>query len=112
MAPIYFEEDESEDDSESCPDCGCHLFTVDHYLDAGYSGNLFTAFRVIVETYRAWLVGTNQRHLTLYIEQMGNPPTRQLDVSQLRGKDLACWCPIGQPCHADVLLELANKETA
>lgn len=29
-------------------------------------------------------------------------------VPTLRGKDLACWCPIGQPCHADVLLELAN----
>ena len=29
---------------------------------------------------------------------------------QLRGKNLACWCPLDQPCHADVLLELANKE--
>jgi hypothetical protein len=26
----------------------------------------------------------------------------------LTGKDLACWCPLNQPCHADVLLELAN----
>jgi hypothetical protein len=26
----------------------------------------------------------------------------------LTGKDLACWCPPHQPCHADVLLELAN----
>jgi hypothetical protein len=26
----------------------------------------------------------------------------------LRGKDLACWCALDQPCHADVLLELAN----
>jgi len=29
---------------------------------------------------------------------------------QLRGKNLACWCPIGSPCHADVLLEIANSE--
>lgn len=29
----------------------------------------------------------------------------------LAGKDLACWCPDGEPCHADVLLELANTET-
>jgi hypothetical protein len=28
--------------------------------------------------------------------------------AKLGGKDLACWCPLGQPCHADVLLELAN----
>ena len=26
----------------------------------------------------------------------------------LRGKNLACWCPLGSPCHADVLLEIAN----
>lgn len=31
-----------------------------------------------------------------------------LDVGELRGKNLACWCPLDQPCHADVLLELAN----
>jgi Domain of unknown function (DUF4326) len=27
----------------------------------------------------------------------------------LRGKNLACWCPLDQPCHADVLLEMANE---
>lgn len=27
---------------------------------------------------------------------------------QLRGKNLACWCALDAPCHADVLLELAN----
>ena len=29
---------------------------------------------------------------------------------QLRGKNLACWCPLDQPCHADFLLETANEE--
>jgi hypothetical protein len=33
-----------------------------------------------------------------------------VDFSELRGKDLACWCPLDQPCHADVLLELANRD--
>lgn len=29
--------------------------------------------------------------------------------AELAGKDLACWCPLDdQPCHADVLLEVAN----
>lgn len=27
----------------------------------------------------------------------------------LRGKNLACWCALDAPCHADVLLELANQ---
>ncbi len=30
-------------------------------------------------------------------------------ASKLRGKTLACWCPIDRACHADVLLELANR---
>lgn len=33
-------------------------------------------------------------------------------VQGLRGLDLACWCPIDQPCHADVLLEIANREAS
>lgn len=28
---------------------------------------------------------------------------------ELGGKDLACWCPLDVPCHADVLLELARE---
>jgi hypothetical protein len=30
------------------------------------------------------------------------------DLADLAGRDLACWCPLDRPCHADVLLELAN----
>lgn len=30
------------------------------------------------------------------------------EVSALRGKSLACWCRLDQPCHADVLLEITN----
>jgi Domain of unknown function (DUF4326) len=33
----------------------------------------------------------------------------ELDPRELVGRDLACWCPPGLPCHADVLLELANQ---
>lgn len=38
----------------------------------------------------------------------------EIDYSEIRaelaGKNLACWCPLDQPCHADVLLEIANRE--
>ncbi len=27
---------------------------------------------------------------------------------ELHGKNLACWCPPEQPCHADILLAMAN----
>jgi hypothetical protein len=39
-------------------------------------------------------------------------PPELADVEVLRGRDLACWCPLDGPCHADVLLELANRPGA
>lgn len=36
----------------------------------------------------------------------------EIDLRPLRGKDLACWCPLSQACHADVLLELANAPSS
>lgn len=36
----------------------------------------------------------------------------RMEIEQLRGKNLACWCKPGTPCHADVLLELANQPTS
>lgn len=36
-------------------------------------------------------------------------PTIDRIRAELAGKDLACWCPLDQPCHADVLLRIANE---
>ena len=44
----------------------------------------------------------------LWVEAAVNAPYRERARAQLRGHDLACWCPPDQPCHADVLLEIAN----
>jgi hypothetical protein len=33
---------------------------------------------------------------------------RAIDLEGLRGRDLACWCRPGAPCHADALMEWAN----
>lgn len=30
-------------------------------------------------------------------------------IAPLKGCNLACWCKPGDPCHADVLLDLANR---
>ena len=35
-------------------------------------------------------------------------PSKRDVQSQLRGKNLACFCPLDRPCHADILLEIAN----
>jgi hypothetical protein len=33
-------------------------------------------------------------------------------AAELGGRNLACWCRPGTPCHADVLLALANPPAA
>jgi hypothetical protein len=32
-----------------------------------------------------------------------------LDISELKGKDLACWCKEGEDCHGSILLEIVNS---
>lgn len=56
---------------------------------------------------------TSYRHAILW-PVSGEPGVPDLDDirRELGGRDLACWCPLDQPCHADVLLELANPELA
>lgn len=51
------------------------------------------------------LIKTNAQAVEFFKRLM---QVRPLDVSELRGKNLACWCRLDQPCHADVLLEIAN----
>lgn len=31
------------------------------------------------------------------------------DIRELKGMNLACWCSLDKPCHADVLLKLAGQ---
>jgi hypothetical protein len=37
-----------------------------------------------------------------------DPPTPAAIRVALGGRDLACWCPANGPCHADLLLTIAN----
>lgn len=47
----------------------------------------------------------------LYADELSLPPApRPSEIAaELRGRDLACWCPLHAPCHADTLLEIANR---
>jgi hypothetical protein len=103
----------------------------------GFQGNLQGRRQAALVLYRAWMTHTpptvkvaRQDLWTIafvgkeigtgeYVQGLAGrfcalfePPTlpERPDLSELRGKDLACWCPLDQPCHADVLLELANRE--
>lgn len=59
--------------------------------------------RSVTITDRATAVAEYRRAI-----EMGHPAIPS-DLSPLRGMNLACWCPLDEPCHADVLLELANR---
>ena len=61
-----------------------------------FSDGLRLTSDMAVDRYRGWL-----------IEQIA---LGRLNVEVLKGKDLACYFPLNQPCHADVLLEFANAE--
>ena len=89
--------------------CGCwdvedengvtYLLAIDRHGPSGCSGTIpkRLAARDSVDLFAALYVGGR-----LIAERSVD------DLAPLRGKDLACWCPLEQPCHADVLLELAN----
>ena len=74
--------------------------------DDGVMDRLPTAFgrALAVTAYREWVAG--QRASTMIPQP---PPTVDEIRAALAGHDLVCWCPPG-PCHADVLIELANAE--
>lgn len=88
-------------------------FTPENYWDAGYSGDLAIAIKHCVDAYRQWLTGARftceWRSPPHFAEWLRNSRAdRVQSITSLRGKNLACWCPLDKPCHADVLLELAN----
>jgi len=54
-----------------------------------------------VDMFRDWITG-------------GSYPAQRramLAIDRLRGRNLACWCSLDSPCHAEVLLQIANEGT-
>ena len=63
------------------------------------------ARQFVVDCFDAWLNGSDDGWSGIQAMQRRGLIQH---LPALRGKDLACWCPLDQPCHADILLELAN----
>lgn len=74
-------------------------FTI-AFCQAWFDATAAKAREHAVELFRKWRAGELDQTWTKKVR----PP-----IDELRGQNLACWCPPGSPCHADVLLELANK---
>lgn len=80
----------------SGPTCGSVEWWVETPGSVWRFPNRPEAIAGSIKLYRAWLDLPGQASL-------------RARIPLLRGRDLACFCPAGQPCHADVLLELANQ---
>lgn len=61
-----------------------------------------------VEEFRKWLRGDRDMWQGIQSDDAASIILRRLP--ELKGKNLGCFCPLDQPCHADVLLELANPQ--
>lgn len=76
-------------------------FTAKEAMEAGYKdGN-----KMAVWAFSEWLSGKENDFSELL------PDKKKLvlkHIKELKGMNLACWCALDQPCHADVLLDLAN----
>lgn len=80
-------------------------WTVKAAIEIGYGPE--RAQEYCVELFREWLTTTDGlTHMLTDSDYL----RRQIieGLPELRGKNLACFCPLGTPCHGDVLLELAN----
>lgn len=101
-----------------------HCWTA---LSYGCKGDPAGRHEASIKAFRQWVSSGKFMLLTgvgLYAEHKGRKvplgvspdvaapraPTIAQIQAALRGKNLGCWCSLDQPCHADVLIELANGE--
>lgn len=65
-------------------------------IQYGRYGDVWAARARAVELYQQRVIDT------------WRPDRRQQVRAALRGRDLACWCPLDHPCHGDALIAFAN----
>lgn len=77
-------------------------------LDADMAEDEAGSRRIAVQSFRHWFADRPGEYMGIKHSEM------HARLPELRGRDLACWCPLVDangnpvPCHADVLLEWAN----
>ena len=89
------------------PDAATAVRLYEHSLDGHWTPDLVAGLSDD-DAARIYLIYTD--HLPIG----AGSKLRAIDFARamLRGKNLACFCPLAQPCHADVLLRLANDGAA
>jgi hypothetical protein len=54
-------------------------------------------------------VPTREEAVRRFRDEHMTPGRREQAKRELKGKDIACYCKLDEPCHADVLIEIANS---
>lgn len=70
----------------------------DDYLIYGIRGNVISDATTAVRLFRQYLNWFREKY----------PVEFEALIAPLRGKNLACFCKVGDPCHADVWIEFAK----
>ncbi len=83
-------------------------FIVSECRDAGFTGTDSELAVRCVEAFRVWVDTSYWRENWSGGESEARRAAIRAALHALRGKNLACWCKLDDPCHADVLLDLAN----
>lgn len=87
-------------------------WTIESARRAGYSDDETQLARWCCELYRGWVTGDPRSITRMLAGGEERVAGVRLRLPGLRGRNLACWCSLGRPCHADVLLELVNGPLA
>jgi hypothetical protein len=85
-------------------------FKVGDIVKIGKGGDGFIWLKALNEKYAdsTYIIIRDVNHcIEVYKQFLQVYPPK--DIKELAGKNLACFCKEGEPCHADILLELANK---
>lgn len=89
-------------------------FVIADAVECGFTAaDDATGRAFVVRVFRDWLTGGPDSPWWYQAGENRHADLRA-GITALRGRDLACWCPLEDesgarvPCHADILLELAN----
>lgn len=84
-------------------------FTLANARDVGFTGTDEALRAMVVDSFRIW-TGPLYRNVWMGPESEARRDAIWDNLDQLAGKNLACWCPLDGPCHADILLKMAKPK--
>lgn len=93
----------------SCPGPWGNPFTVKRAKESGYAVNDQDARDLCVKAFDDWL-RHGEKSSYWFLDGAEQWKWMREHLRELKGLQLACFCPLDRPCHADVLARLANAE--